>query len=806
MKHHNLLKIKHLYLKIPAAILVGLLIAGAGGFLWLRTSLPQLSGTVTVAGLGRDAEILYDSAGIPHIAAATPEDAYFALGFAHAGDRLFQMDLMRRSGAGRLSEIVGPATVGLDSTMRTLGIYALAEETYRRLPADAQRFTEAYAAGVNAFLTTHPGALPPEFIALGYRPEPWRPADCFVWARLMALRLAGNWRTEALRAALAGRLSAAQIDDLWPAGDGATPPTVGASTAPMPGGARFASLFGGPLRDLPRDLRQVSASNSWAVAGRLTASGKPLLANDPHLGYEAPGLWYPVRLTAPGLDLTGATVAGVPFHVLGHTDRFAWAFTTTGSDTQDLFIERVTGGHPDQYDSPDGPQPFATRVERIAVRGGEAVALTVRTTRHGPVISDVNRRLTAGLGPGYVVALQAMALRPDDLTPLALLDMNRARNWAGFHAALRNFHAPQMNVSYADTDGNIGFFAPGRVPVRRSGDGSVPAMGWTGASDWAGTIPFDELPHSFNPASGRIVSANHSIVPSGYKWYLTRDWADDYRARRIHDRLDAVRPQTPDTAAALQTDVLSEVAIDLLPLLLARLHPPDGRTRAAATLLDGWDRRMTRDAAAPLVFTAWLAEVNRGLYADELGVFFDGYFALHPRVVARMLTRSPGWCDDRGTPVTETCDAVVTAALVRALDRIAARQGNDMARWRWGEAHRAEFRHPVLGRIPLIRRFADIAVEADGGDDTVNRGQSRIGDERAPFAAIHGPGYRAIYDLSDLAASRFAVAMGPSGNFLSPRYANTTADWRDGKYLRIAPSRAAALKGAMGVLRLRPAP
>ena len=790
----------YLYIRIAAIAGVVLTVALGGGFLWLRTSLPVMSGTVAAPSLAHEAEIVWTAEGFPHIRAATADDAYYALGYTHAGDRLFQMDLMRRAGAGRLSEVMGAATVDFDTTMRTLGLYRLAGETFKRLPPDARRALDAYAAGVNGYLHTRAGALPPEFVLLGYSPEPWQPADSLVWQRLMALRLAGNWHTEALRAALAGRLDASQISDLWPRDDGGVAPTVNAA-APDPA---FAAGFERLTTAMPDALRQVSASNSWAVAGRGTASGKPVLANDPHLGYRAPGLWYLARISAPGLEITGATVAGVPFHILGHTDRFAWAFTTTDSDTQDLFIERETDGRPGFYDTPEGPEAFIEREESIAIKGAEAKRIFVRETRHGPVISDVDRSFAGRMPAGHVVALSAMALRDDDMTPLALYRMNRAHDWAEFRDALRNFHAPQQNITFADVDGNIAFFAPGRIPIRRTGDGSVPVNGWSGEFDWTGTIPFERLPQSLNPASGRIFSANHRIVPKDYPYLLALDWADPYRARRIEEILGKTAPFSPDAAAALQADVLSGSATELLPVLLKLVEAREDREIRAVEMLTRWDRKMRRDAPEPLLFAMWLAELNHGLYADELGSLFGAYYGAHPRVALAMLTRRTVWCDDVNTGAKETCGSVASASLRRALNGLTRRFGSDMTAWRWGKAHPALFRHPVLGRVPVIKRFADISIPADGGDDTVNRAQSNLGNRREPFAAIHGPGYRAIYDLSDLAGSRFAVATGASGNPLSPRYANTTEPWRDGLYVSFGRTRAEELAGAGGVLRLKP--
>lgn len=778
------------------------LLAAGGGLLWLRTSLPDLSGELRVAGPGAEVEIISDRNGVPHIRASSMEDGYFGLGYVHARDRLFQMDSMRRFAAGRLSEVVGPATVPVDRAMRTLGLHRLAERTYRRLPDAERRLFDAYAAGVNAFLDARRGAPPLEYVLLRFSPEPWRPADSLVWGRLMAERLGQGWRREALRAALAGRLTPGQLSDLWPPDGGAAPPVLELSGAVR----RHAAAFARALERLPGALRPVSAeaSNAWAVSGGGTASGGALLANDPHLGYSAPGTWYLARISAPGLDVTGATSPGVPLHVLGHNRRIAWAMTNGGADTSDLYLERLSASAPGHYDTPGGPRPFLSRTETIMVRGGEAVLHRVRETVRGPVVSDIGGRFGVPAPAGHVVTLASTGLREDDLSPVALLDINRARGWSGFLAAAERLHAPQQNLLYADTDGNIGFVAAGRVPVRTAGDGGVPVPGWDGAHRWSGFVPFDSLPRAFNPPSGRLVSANQRSVPEGFPWHLSRDWPPAYRAVRIHEALDAVSPQTVGTAGRLQNDARSRAAQEIVPLLLERVRPRAGPESRAVELVRAWDQEMARGQAAPLVFTAWLAETGRGLYADELGGLLGQYRGLRPRVVRHMLERSPAWCDDVRTPEREGCGHVVSRALGRALADLSGRFGEDMSAWRWGDAHEAVFRHQVLGRVPVLRSLGDIRIPADGGAFTVNRGQSRVSDARAPYAAVHGAGYRGIYDLSDLGNSRFMIATGQSGNPLSGLYGSMTRDWRDGRYIAIAASRAGALEGALGVMRLVP--
>ena len=363
-------------------------------------------------------------------------------------------------------------------------------------------------------------------------------------------------------------------------------------------------------------------------------------------------------------------------------------------------------------------------------------------------------------------------------------------------------------MTYADTEGNIGFLAPGRVPIRSGGDGWIPSIGWTGEQEWTGFVPFDELPRALNPPSGLIVHANQRIASPDYPWFLARRWSPPYRAERIRAHIDRVAPRTVATETALQLDDFSGAAATLAPLFLTLVDPSgmDENAKRALSLVRGWDWRMARASAAPLIFAAWLGEVNRSLYADELGDLFPPFFGLRPRTVARLLTKRQVWCDDVATSAVEDCGGIVTVAFSRALDGLARRYGDRVENWRWGEAHEAVFRHVVLGRVPIVKRWADIRIETGGGGFTVNRGRHNVADAEEPFASDHGSAYRAVYDLSDLSNSVFSVGTGNSGNFLSWRYDNTTHRWRDGEYMRIPRTRAEALREAAGVLVLLPGP
>lgn len=764
-----------------AALVLLALGAGAGGYVWLEGSLPRSESRVAIPGLTAPVEVLRDGDGLVTIKAETEADATRALGYVHAQDRLAQMDLMRRLGAGRLSEVMGPSTLETDRLMRTLGFYRLAQESERHLDPATRASLEAYAAGVNAFINDPPGPLPIEFYLLRTRPEPWRPADSLVWGRLMALQLSSNWSSEVLRLRLAQRLTREQIDFLWPAYPKDGPVAIGDTAA------------AGPLRPiLPGDVvpwawAPKDASNSWVVSGKHTRSGSPILANDIHLGLVQPSQWYLVRIETPDLTLAGATAPGVPFLIAGHNGRIAWAFTTTHSDTEDLFLERSPADAPNQYETPDGPEPFAERQEVIEVRGGQPVELTVRTTRHGPVVSDLGGWRAAPTAGGTVAALAWPGLRPDDRTADAIYAMNHAGSWEQFRAAVRRFDSPQQNILYADRAGRIGFIAPARVPVRARGDGRYPATGWSGQDDWVGEIPFDALPQSVDPANGRIVTANNKIVPDDYPYLITADWPSGDRAQRIDELLDGAESTTLADHARWQTDIVSLGAAKLLPLLIeaSEGEPLSARGERALALLSAWDFRMARDRPEPLIYYAWMKAANEAFLADELGPDFAAFQRADADLLAAVLTDGPAWCDDVESPTTESCGQQAARALDAGLAELAARFGDDMDAWRWGRAHVARFGHTILDRVPLIGAWASQTIEADGGDDTVNRGAPWLAGGPRAFEDRHVATFRALYDLADLDQSLFMIAGGQSGNPLSPFYGNLAERWRDGIYLKL---------------------
>jgi penicillin amidase len=733
-----------------AALVVLLIVAAIGGYFWLRTSLPQVDGAISVAGLQAPVEIARDDRGVPTINAASLNDAYFAIGFAHAQDRLFQMELMRRVGAGRLSEAIGEAGVPTDKLMRTLSLYRLAEAEVAAADPALKAALDSYAAGVNAFLKQRRGALPPEFQILRITPEPWRPADSLVWGRLMAVQLSANWREEKLNAALKKAL----------------PPDLFQLLLP-----EAKSLAGLPE---PWFGRMNIASNNWVIGSQKSQSGAPILANDPHLSLGAPSVWYFVHVATPDRQWVGATSPGMPLIVIGANDQIAWGLTTTSGDTEDLFEEKPIAGNPAIYQTPQGTAAFEVRRETVKVKGGADIAFEVRSTRHGPVVSDLSDDRKAD---DPVLALSAAFLLPDDRTGDALLGMNMARSADAFRKALADFASPQQNVVFADRTGEIGFVAAGRVPVRRKifAQGLLPAPGWTGDYDWTGTLPFEQLPQARNPDAGWIATANNKIVSDDYPHFIAGRWPDDGRYRRIAEMLQAKPKFSVEDNESMQMDTLSAPLRDLVQSWLPQVKGVDP---VITGMLQHWDGHVAFDRAEPTIATLWMSLTANRLLRQKLGASYEDWWFWNDEALRRLLS-DPKWC------APETCSALLSATLNEAIDRLRAVYKTDAADWKWGALHRMHFRHPVFRNVPLLSDWLDPDLATDGDMFTVNRGVPIQRDDPLEFPDVHGPTMRIVTDLADPMKAVATLAGGQSGNPLSAHYADWLLDWRDGRYRTI---------------------
>ncbi len=779
-------------------LLLLIVFLGAGLVITSWRALPTIDGTIAlpVAGQlpqGPDSRVRpqtviasvtidRDRYGIPTIRATSEHDGYFALGWVHAQDRLWQMESMRRLGAGRMAELIGAPGVAIDRFVRTLGLYHLATETWREMPADSRAVLEAYSAGVNAWIRERPDPLPLEFQLLVHEPEPWTPVDSLVWGRLMALWLSGDWTEELLRAALFKRLTADQMRQLWPA------------LAGVPSG-ETADLSQAVLDSMPAELMPRLASNAWAVSGDRTASGKPLLANDPHLGFQVPIQWYLVRLELPTRILAGATAPGVPFLSIGRNNALAWGFTTTHSDTMDLYLERLEG--PGEVATEAGPVPIAQRQEIIKVRFGDDVPLTVRSTRHGPIISDAALGGSARLIPRLVgdhqmLALQATALRPEDSTADALFHINRARSLEQLERALARFQAPQQNITVGTIYGDIARYSPGLVPIRPKPTGLTPTPGWAADWRWDRFIPFQTLPSEINPKRGYVFNTNSRIAPDDYPYYLTDAWPGEDRATRIDRILARASDLTVADMQLYQMDTVSVAVERLLPRLIAladaaHLPPESDAGRALVRLRNpSWKADMAAPRTEPLLMAAWLSTLPRGLFADEMGPLFAHWNRLDVDLLLRVFDEDPSWCDDVTTPDDkEPCSRVAGQALETAMADLRTRlDGDDPLNHAWGEMHRARFGHLLFSWIPGLGSVSGFRVPTGGDNFTLSRGTfSMTGDDR--FEHVHGAGLRTVMDLENLDRSGFVLATGQSGQVFSPHYADQLALWQDGMLLTL---------------------
>jgi Protein related to penicillin acylase len=752
------------------------------------------------AGLGANVDIVRDAEGVPHIYAASERDGWFAMGYAHAQDRLWQMEFQRRVVQGRLSEFLGDVSYDTDRLMRTVGMAHAADRMAARLDAETRANLDAYAAGVNAFLATDP-VLPVEFQVFRIKPERWRAEDTLGWLLVMAWDLSSNWRLELARVRYAAAMGAQRASEFLPPTPGDQPPPLPdfkalySDLSPMAG--RMLAMS--PLSDV------VAGSNNWVVSAARSVSGKPLLANDPHLGLQAPALWYLAHVSTPAGNVVGGTLPGVPFVILGRTDGVAWGFTTTNGDTQDLFVERIAPDDPESYLTPQGKARFVVREEVIRV-GGEERRIRVRETRHGPVLSDAVDSMDHASPKGHVMALAWAALTDDSTTAKAGFALNRARNANEVLEALRDNTAPQQNVVYADREGHIGFVAPARVPVRRSDNeamGRVPVPGWIEKYDWMGFIPYDELPGVRDPAEGRVVTANNKITREGYAHFITTDWAVAHRAERIAEMLDATPRHSLDSFARIQADVLSRLARELLPLARAAKPESDAGRRAQA-MLASWNGEMKIELAAPLVFSAWYRELSRLVYADELGPLFTESWDQRVTFMIGVLRNENGmgkWCDNVRTPEKETCEQLESRAFDAAAADLEKRFGSPGG-WKWGTAHFAASDHRPFGFFPVVKSLFNISPATPGDAHSVNVGHFFIRDDARPFANRHSGSLRTLYDLADLDRSRFMQSTGQSGNVFSPWYSNLAERWAKVEYIEI-PTKRESLVGAR-TLRLAP--
>jgi penicillin amidase len=783
-------------IKWTASLALALVIVAtlAGVYLFYH-AMPVYSGTERLPGLSSEARVWRDAYGVPHIFASSMDDAARALGYLHASERMFQMEILRRVGQGRMAEIRGAELLPVDKFIRTMGFYREAETSFSALSPWAQKRLEAYAEGINAFLANH--ALPPEFLLAGDRPEPWKPADTLVLGKIEAYQLSQNFKLKLLRARLTAKLGEERANWLFPGARPGDPIT----TLPAISDTHASD---GSIDDELGTLTGIGkgASNEWVVAGSRTLTGKPILANDPHLELSAPILWYLARVVTPEGSVKGATFPGAPVFVLGQNNSIAWGLTTADSNVQDLFIETVDPADPSKYLSPNGPKPFETREETIHVKGAADVQLTIRATRHGPLLSDVNADLADFAGPEKAVALAFTGLGDRDTTAEAIMRLNSAHNWSEFLDALRFYQTPTQNFVFADVRGDIGFLNPGLVPTRKSGAGVAPVDGASADFDWTGTIPFEQWPQLHNPETGFAFNANNANFPDNHKPSFGQDWEENFRARRIQQFFDVIDKHSLETSATMQADRLSLDVRDLQPFI-AMIAPSDERARKAQAMLLNWDSVMDKDRAEPLIYTAFLRALHKILIEDKTGLPMKEKGPFAATTLVSLMRDHPSWCGSPGTAALD-CRTALGQALDDGLAVLVKREGADMSHWRWGAEHKAVLQHQVYSHVPLFDRLSDLSVSSSGGFYTLDRGGGSEVFPDLPFARTQGGGFRGLYDLANPDKSRFMIATGESGHIFSHHYGDLAPLWNDVKSITLTGSEDQLKKTGAQELTLEP--
>jgi len=800
-------------------ILILLLLAG-GAFAFYRASrqpFPQAHGTLRLPGLRAPVTVLRDRWGVPHIYASNLHDLFMAQGFVHAQDRFWQMEFWRHIGTGRLSEMLGKTTLNQDCFIRTLGWNRAAQQDLKRLGPEERAILEAYAAGVNAYLEHHRDRLPLEFTLFRlfgrrWEIEPWQPLHTVAWAKVMAWDLGGNWDDELLNARIVDRIGAERLKEIVLPYPADRPVIVPTPVAEVPE-ETFRALL-----DISRSLQRMSlgdapdiGSNNWVVAGSRTVTGKPILANDPHLSIQMPSIWYEVTLSCEPVTpecpfrVAGASFPGVPGVVIGHNDRIAWGVTNLGPDVQDLYIERPNPQNPFEVEFQGQWEPVRVITEEIRIAGrAEPLYLPVRITRHGPVINDVVEALTR---TQTLYAFRWTALEPSSIVR-ALLRLNRARNWEEFRAALADWDVPGQNFVYADVDGHIGYQATGRIPIRAKGNGLLPVPGWTGEYEWTGYIPYEEMPRRLDPPEGFIVTANNAIVDSAYPYFITAMWDYGDRAQRILDLLPAKDRLSIEDVAAIQNDTFSLAAQAITPYIL-QVSFTDPLARQTQDLLRAWDFRSTPESPAPTIFETFLKHLLHEVWVDELGEEIVQElltWSSHNRYWARWALAQPdlAWWDDRRTPQRETRDDIVRRAFEQAVAELRGRLGPDPRAWAWGKVHTATFVHGTLGRSgigPVEAIFNRGPYPAPGTSAAVNN----LGfDVQKGFAVRSLPSLRFIASTARWSDSRFIHTTGQSGLPYHPHYDDFIPLWLKGEYHPMLWSREEVEQNAEGILILQP--
>ncbi|MEQ3709338.1 MAG: penicillin acylase family protein [Tateyamaria sp.] len=808
-----------------AAVLIVLSVMAIALVYYLASrSLPNYDAVVRVPGISDTIEIVRDNANVPHIFAATNADVFHGLGFAHAQDRLWQMMMLRRTAQGRLSELFGSATVDVDSFIRRLDIYRLAVQSVEVQDAETLTALKAYAAGVNARLdqinAQALGRGAPEMFLFNTALAPWRPADSLAVAKLMGLQLSGHMSEEVLRARVSLALDdPARLADILPDVPGPGVASLPEYASLVPGATpSFAALPDDPHPLSPfRPRGLAGASNAWAAAASRSASGGTLLANDPHLGFSAPAVWYLARLSLQSGAVIGGTIPGMPMVLTGRSENLGWGLTTAYVDDQDVLIEELNPENPSQYRTPDGFKDFESRASILQIKGEDPVTLTLRWSDNGPILPGSFRNLETVTPPGHVAALSWTVLSPSDTSVQSGLRLMMAQTVAEAISAAEGHIAPAQNLTLVDRS-SIAMKTIGAVPRRdaaHQSQGRMPSLGWRSENRWQGRLAYQSNPGFVAPVGGILGNTNNKTIDRPFPNHVSFTWGDTQRVQRWRRLMQAREVHTRDSFIEAQLDTVSITARTLLPFMGSELWftgeaapagTPERQRQRALALLAEWNGEMNEHWPEPLIYAAWLRALQDRLVRDELGPLADTLTHPEPLFIERVFRDIDGaavWCDVRQSAPVETCADMARFALDDALVWINETWGSQLESLRWGDAHQATHDHQVLGEVPVLRNFVNIRQSTSGGDNTLQRGLTS-GQGRNPFHNVHGAGYRGVYDFADPNSSVFVISTGQSGHFLSRHYDDLAQLWRRGEYIPMSLDEGLARAAAVGVTRLEP--
>ncbi len=820
------------WIKITIGVISSIIILMFFGFLYLqyllRQPLPEYSGEKTFSGISSEIEIYRDSSAIPYIFALTETDAAFALGYLHAQERLFQMDLMRRAGEGRLSEVMGIRTVPFDKMFKTIGIFKHAEDNFNLLSPTSKRFLEAYTNGVNEYILERNGNYSIEFDLLGYNPYSWKPEHSLVISKLMAWELNLSWWSDIAFTHLIQKFGKEKVKEILPDYPENAPTIIPDRIKSFPNLTNNFIETDKRFREFMGFTGTHIGSNNWVVNGKLSSSGKPIIANDPHLAFQIPGKWYVAVIRSDTWNVEGFTLPGVPGVVIGKNEKIAWALTNVMADDADFYIEKLDSTRT-EYFVDDKWQPLKIRKDTILVKDESEIVLKIRDTHRGPIISDVHPNKILYPNDEHQdtdISMRWTALEFSDEL-LAFISVNKAGNWKEFKEGVKHFTSPGQNFIYADVDGNIGYLCGVKLPIRKSVSPTLVYDGTTSENDWQGFVPFHELPQLYNPNQNYIASANNKTIKD-FKYHISNIWEPSSRIDRITELIKRKSLHSKNDFKEYQLDFYSAYAKDLTKNILYAfegINITDENLKLSLELLKKWDFVMHKDSQTPTIFNLFLQNLMKNIFEDEMGINLLKEYIFVANIPYKVIPqlfkqKYSNWFDKIDTPVRENRDDIIRKSLANSLDQLEEIFGDKVADWQWGEVHKITFKHFFNGFSSLLDPIVNVGPYSIGGDGTTifNTEYSfptsfldkRFSENKSPYVKSEpfendlGPSMRFIYDFANPNEFEFILPTGQSGHIFSDHYSDMTHKWLNGEYIRISLNEEQIKNSGMNLLRLMP--